>query len=304
MNYLSPTSVKLFTQDPELFYLRYLAKKRAPRDPQTQPMSIGSSFDAYAKSYLYEKVFGKGTDVRFDLETLFEAQVEEHNRDWAWENGKYVFEQYKKAGCIADLMVELNQAVGPPRFEITVQAEIEGVPLLGKPDVFFINKLGSRVIYDWKVNGYCAKSLKSPMAGYIKLREAGKTTKEHRDCVLLLYKGVYINAATYMTGDWADQLSIYAWLMGEPVGSEEVVFGIDQICGPKDRLRFATHRLRIRPDYQFHLLDLVKDTWEAIEQDHIFKDLSVEESQERGRLLEAEMEFEGLEREADWGECL
>ncbi len=304
MNYLSPTSIKLFTQDPELFYLRYLAEKKMKRDPQTQPMSIGSSFDAYAKSYLHEKLFGKGADPQFDLVTLFEAQVEEHNRDWAWENGKYVFDCYKKAGCVADLMVELNQAVGKPRFEITVQDEIAGVPLLGKPDVFFLNKLGARVIYDWKVNGYCAKSLKSPMAGYIKLREKGKATKSHRDCVLLLWRGVYINAATFMTSDWADQLSIYSWLMGEPVGSEEVVFGIDQICGPKDRLRFATHRLRITPDYQHNLLDLVKDTWEAIKQDWIFKDLEIEESKERCRLLEAEMEFEGLEREADWEGCL
>ena len=304
MNYLSPTSVKLFTQDPELFYLRYLAENKMKRDPQTQPMSIGSAFDAYTKSYLHEKLFGKGADVRFDLETLFEAQVEEHNRDWAWENGRYVFDRYKRAGCVADLMLELNQAVGTPRFEIKVQAEIEGVPLLGIPDIFFINKLGLRVIYDWKVNGYCAASLKSPMAGYIKLREAGKATKSHRDCVLLLWKGIYINAATFMTGDWADQLTIYSWLMGEPVGSEEIVFGIDQICGPKNRLRFATHRLRIQPAYQFHLLDLVKDTWKAIEEDWIFRDLDIEDSRARCTLLKTEIEFEGLEREKDWEDCL
>ncbi len=304
MNYLSPTSVRLFTQDPELFYLRYLAKNKMKREPQTQPMSIGSAFDAYTKSYLHERLFGKGANPQFDLEALFEAQVEEHNRDWAWHNGQYVFDAYKKAGCVADLMMELNQAVGTPRFEIKVQAEIEGVPLLGIPDIFFINGLGARVIYDWKVNGYCAKSLKSPMAGYIKLREAGKEVKSHRDCVLLLWRGIYINAAIFMTGDWADQLTIYSWLMGEPVGSEEIVFGVDQICGPKDRLRFATHRLRITPEYQFHLLDLVKDTWKAIEEDWIFRDLDIEESRDRCRLLESEIEFEGLEREADWEGCL
>jgi len=279
-----------------------MAESRAPREPQTLPMAAGAAFDAYVKSYLFERLFGPSD--QFKLETIFESQVESGNRDWAWENGRFIFEAYKKAGCLGDLMVELNQAVGDPRFEITVSDEIGGVPLLGKPDVFFINKLGARVIYDWKVNGYCSPRLKSPMRGYTKLRDQGKV-KEHVDCFLLLFKGIMINVALFLEDgnrDWADQLSIYGWLLGEPVGSEEIVYGIDQICGPKDRLRFATHRLRIRPDYQFRLLELIQDIWRSIEDDWIFQDLEKEESQERCRLLGMEMAFEGLEREDEFKE--
>ena len=301
MKFLSPTSIKLFNSDPETFYLRYLAKVKAKREPQTQPMAVGAAFDAFVKSYLYKSLFGKEGD--YELRSLFENQVEKHNWDWAWDAGGLVFNQYLKAGCVADLMIELNQAIGPPRFEFTVNSEVEGVPLLGKPDLFFINKLGARVIYDWKVNGYCSKALKSPMKGYVKLRDQGKV-KEYKDCHLHLFKGIMINLALFLEDgnkDWADQLVIYSWLLGEEVGSEEVVFGIDQICGGP-RLRFATHRLRVKPEYQFNLIDLIKDVWGSIQENWIFKDLEIEESQERCRLLEMEIEFEGIDRENEFKE--
>ncbi|KKK99128.1 hypothetical protein LCGC14_2635890, partial [marine sediment metagenome] len=83
--YLSPTSISLWQKDEELFYQRYLSENRLPREPQTQPMSIGSAFDAFCKSYLHEALFGKGADPCYSRGYLFEEQVQEHNRDWAWE---------------------------------------------------------------------------------------------------------------------------------------------------------------------------------------------------------------------------
>ncbi|MFA5758676.1 MAG: PD-(D/E)XK nuclease family protein [Clostridia bacterium] len=288
--YLSPTSIKLFYDDIEEFYMRYLSDVRRARDPQTQPMSIGSAFDAYVKSYLHEKIFGKGATAGgpYELETIFENQVEAHNRDWAWEHGKRVFEEYKKIGCLADLMLELGKAIGPPRFEFDVKGEIEGVPLLGKPDVFFINEQGARVIYDWKVNGYCGKALKSPMKGYLKLRE-GITCKTHKDCYIIRFQGIDINVGmTLEEGDqgWASQLAIYGWLLGEPVGSEQLITGIDQICGPASRLRFASHRLKVSPDYQFALLENITNAWDIILSDWIFRDMDEESSRKRCLILD------------------
>ena len=144
IKYLSPTSVKMFNNDPEVFYRHYVM--RGARTPQTQPMAVGSAFDAFVKCHLYARLFGKSDE--WDTRTLFEQQVEEHNWAWAWENGQIVFDAYKEAGCVADLLRELGQAVGKPRFEFTVAGDVEGVPLLGKPDVFFINNQGARVIYD------------------------------------------------------------------------------------------------------------------------------------------------------------
>ena len=65
-------------------------------------MSIGSAFDAFLKSHLHKVLFG-GTDPRFELEAIFEEQVESHNRDWAKVHGEYVFNFYRECGALADL---------------------------------------------------------------------------------------------------------------------------------------------------------------------------------------------------------
>lgn len=293
--YLSPTSISLWQKDTTEFYERYLSDYKRPRDPQTNPMAIGSAFDAFAKSYIFESLFGKGHDPRYAKEAIFEEQVSPHVRDWAWENGEYVFQQYKDAGCIADLMLDLNQAIGDPRFEFTIQdtvsTQIGEIPLLGKPDIFFTNKLGARVILDWKVNGYCAARLTSPMKGYVKLRDGDKPVKTHKDAHVIRVLGMDINVAHCLEDvqqTYADQLSIYSWLLGEPFGSEQMLTGIDQICGPKTRLRFATHRCKISPDYQFELLALIEQIWETIHSGWIFQDMTEEQSKLRCELLDME----------------
>lgn len=308
--YLSPTSVHLYHNDLEEFYLRYLSAIRLPRFPQTKPMSIGSAFDAYVKAYLHERLFGKGNNSRFELANIFEEQVEEHNRDWAWEHGRRVFEQYKNAGCLADLMLELNQSIGSPRFEFSIQdmidTDIGDIPLLGKPDVFFINSEGARVVYDWKVNGYCVTRITSPMKGYVKLRTRKDgdpkryTIKQHPRCVAILFKGIMINAAMFLEEGnpaWANQLAIYSWLLGESIGSEGVIFGIDQIVGPEDQLRFASHRLRIRPEYQYHLVDQIKVIWDSIIKGHIFREMTLDDSRARCELLESVTQNENMSDE-------
>jgi len=275
-------------RDVESFYVRYLREEKIPRSPQTQPMGMGSAFDGFVKAYIFKCIHGKYDDT-YNPENLFETQVEPHNRDYCWEHGLRLFEAYKKAGCCADLMLEVNSAIGVPQFEFTIKDTIEGVPLLGKPDMYFFSKEGTRIIYDWKVNGYCAKSLKSPMKGYVKLREEGKLEKIHKDAVVTDFGGVKINAAMYLeegSKDWADQLAVYSWLLGEEIGSESFVAGIDQICGPKDRLRFATHRCRVSSGWQRGFMDVAKDCWETINSDHIFRHLSKEDSQAQCQLLD------------------
>src|ERR1700733_9743280 len=93
MAYLSPTSLSLFLKDETQFYMQYLAENRPARPPQTVPMAVGSSFDAFAKSYLYEALFGK-KDPKFELMAIFEAQVEPQNRDRAYKDGEHVFKEY------------------------------------------------------------------------------------------------------------------------------------------------------------------------------------------------------------------
>lgn len=295
VKYLSPTSIDLFYKDTQEFYLRYLADNRPPRFPQTQPMSVGSAFDAYIKSYLYETLFGNVTP-EFELDTLFEAQVEEQNRDWARDAGKYCFEQYKDHGALADLMIELEQATEDPRFEFTVEgrvnheANIDGVTLLGKPDVYFHTKEGGAVVYDWKVNGFCSRSNTSPAKGYINLRPGGKI---HPKAFPAPKNGLMINSAMTLdevNDSWATQTAIYAWLLGEEVGGEFIV-GIDQLaCGaagnPYPEIRVAKHRCLIAKDFQLEVYNKAVHVWEVIKSGHIFRELTKEASLSRQSMLD------------------
>ena len=259
-------------------------------------MSIGSSFDAYVKAYLYEKL-ALGNDAAYSFEALFKAQVEAHNRDWALLHGNHAFECYKKSGALADLMLSLKRSVGKPRFEFDVtgivngyiQSEQTGVMLKGKPDVFYINENRDKVILDFKVNGYCSNSSVSPMPGYVRLRSAAdQMPKTHKDAFVM--KGV--NVGTYLetlNEDWARQLSFYGWLCGCDVGSDFIV-ALDQLaCAPGGDypiIRVAEHRLRVSPEFQQLTFEACVHAMSVINSDHFFRDLSKEESQARCKMLD------------------
>lgn len=307
IKYLSPTSIALYEQDKEAFYIQYISDNHPPRDPQLQVMSIGSALDAYVKNYLHESLFGKEhkDSNKFKFETIFEAQVEKHNRDWAREHGKYCFEQYKGSGALADLMLELQKSSGEPRFEFDVQGVINGfregientlgeVTLLGKPDVSFITEQGAHVVLDFKVNGYCSTYNTSPVAGYVRLRGAGKTNYgAHKDAFIIEDKGIKINCATtfdVVKKDWAQQLAIYSWLCGSPVGSDFII-AVDQlVCnynkGGLPNIKIAEHRMKIDSDWQRKLFTRICDVWECCQSDWFFRDMNREDSIERCKLLD------------------
>jgi hypothetical protein len=303
-NYLSPSAISIFKKSKEEYYLQYLSEIPAPRFPQTQPMSIGSAFDAYVKSWLHEALFGKNNDPKFNLITLFEAQVSPENRDWAFEHGAYAFDCYKRSGALADLMLELQSSIGTPRFEIEIKGVVNGhregitkempngVVLLGKPDVFYINKFGVHVILDFKVTGWCSGRTTSPMAGYLRVRGInGPSNGPHKNCFPMLWKGTMINTGQYLNEfneDWANQLSTYAWLLGCEVGSEFIT-AIDQLCckpsGKFPEVKVAEHRLRVHPDHQWKFFAEAQDLWNRI-QEHYYSELSYAESKVKCEQLE------------------
>ena len=325
VRYLSPTSLRLFEEDRTEFYLRYLADERPPRMKQTQPMSIGSAFDARVKSYLVENLRGE-TDTEFDFENLFASQVEEHNRVWAREASRYVFNAYVKSGALADLMIELEQAMHEPRFEFTIEDRVShrsnpdtAVPFLGKPDVYFVTKDGGQVIFDWKVNGFCGKSPTSPKKGYIivrdgyapkppALKESRGNGSAHKDAQLMVVNGLTINIAHHLEDisiDWATQLAIYGWVLGEEVGSKFIV-GIDQIVSkglqkPWPLIRVASFRNTISEIYQHDVFERAVKAWTCIQTGYIFDSLPREESDARCLLLDDyHKAFEGEGKNEEW----
>lgn len=301
--YLSPTAITLYRRDPEAYYIQYLSDVRPEREPQTQAMAIGSAFDAYAKSDLHEKLFGKGNDPKYAFDSIFEAQVEPQWRDWARLHGLYVFDCYEKSGALADLMLDLQKASNVPKFEIEIMGAIHGsrepkeiarggVIFLGKPDLFYINAHGAHVELDWKVNGYLSKTAVSPMKGYIRLRKDPKKSGKHPECVIKMHIGVLINQALKLEDcnpDWATQLSIYAWLSGCDIG-EEFIAGIDQVCcSPTGTefpdIRIAEHRMLVSPPFQHSVFDLAVEIWQRAHSEHFFKELTLEESKARCEML-------------------
>jgi hypothetical protein len=299
--YLSYSAMALFESDIEEFYLRYLAPTRPPRIPQERPASIGSAFDAYAKSALH-KDLGLPQDDKYELDALLTAQVEPHNLDWAREEGAYVFESYKVAGQYDMLLSLLSQSIEPPRFEFTVNAEINGVPFVGKPDCRFV--LPGRdgpihVIHDFKVSGYCGKKTVSPTTGYFVVNDGFRAAKQNKSHGQphKLYTPLEISPSFVIDSgcledrstSWADQLTLYGWALGEKIG-DPVVLSIDQLVakpipGQRPLMRVASYRARVRRSYQEHLAKRLKDAWNVITSGHIFRTLSFEDSNIRCQLL-------------------
>jgi hypothetical protein len=311
IEYLSPSAISKYEQGVEDYYLQYLAEIRPPRELQTQPMAVGSAFDAHCKSYFHNVLFGKGhkDSNRFDLDAIFEAQVEEQHRDWARIHGKHAFEAYKASGALLNLLTELKSSQTDPRFEFDVRGQINGyrdglstkigeVTLLGKPDAAFTNRDGNHIVLDWKVSGWCSNWPVSPMPGYVNLRDTnGRNAGCHKNCSPYELGSLTINIGSFLehhNKDWARQLAIYGWLVGEPIGGDFIT-AIDQlVCKPQaggiPSVRVAEHRLRIHEEFQRKVFDRACEIWEIVHSDHIFRDMTLEDSKGRCELLDQRAE--------------
>lgn len=301
--YLSPSSFSMWLNERDKFYLQYCSSLPKKREPQNIAMSIGSAFDAFAKSFLHEKLIGK--NPKFEFSTIFESQVEPHNRDQAMKDGKYVWRMYNETGGLASLIEELNGCIGPPNFETDISgivtgksANIMGVPLLGKPDIFFTAKTGARITHDWKVNGmydfkgnYHATG-QSPKKYYVK---SLPDFESHKEFDPAMHKGILIHKGCGLEGvdvSWANQLCIYSWLLGESIGSD-FICAIDQLVCRTSKvvglpnIRVVKHRCLITPDYQRKLFEQLQECWAGIQNDHVFTELTLSDSQARQTMLEA-----------------
>jgi hypothetical protein len=158
-----------------------------------------------------------------------------------------------------------------------------------------MNKIGGHIILDFKVNGFYSKYPVSPHKGYLRIYPG---LYQHKDCVQCDHFGMKVNklyTLNMINEEWASQLSIYSWLCGVDVGSDWIA-GIDQIaCDGKDarppKLRVAQHRTLVDKDFQQSLFNEAADTWEAINSDHIFREMSYEDSKKRCAMLDQQVQM-------------
>lgn len=316
IKYLSPTSFKLFEANPEEFYKIYICKS-GDRTPQNSYMALGSGFDALVKSYMYGKLVGNKATFeeakRFDKDLLFDAQVSYEPKSEIRDKSDKVFAWYQSTGALADILLEMEDMIGRPRFEFEITSKIEGsehldesisfnesnnhghlieanvsgIPLSGRPDLYYRNKYDANVIHDWKVS-----SKGSPRPGYVRCRPINTC---HRDALPTKYKGLVINSAVYAEDcfqDWTDQLTIYAWLLGVPIGGD-IIISVDQLCIEQNRI--AAHRVRVSEKYQKRLYNRLYKAWTIINSDYFFRDMSYEDSKARCEVLKQRIVSTGNE---------
>lgn len=289
MKHLSFSSYKLFHTDPHQFYIRYISPIKLPREPQNHYMAVGSAFDAYVKAALYIDLV-KGSDPFYEFENLFNAQVESHNREVARKDGREVFDMYRHSGAYQSLLKLMENCVGPPRFEYNLSANIDGIILFGKPDISFFHRDGCRIVGDFKVNGFYSKTPPYAKSGYINMFPG---SQQHGKAYLEKYRGITINAAGTLDRtaiEWAQQLTMYAWMLGEPVGGDYVLLIEQIVCNSINRVhRVARHCARVSTEFQQAFFEDVKSVWECANAGYVFRNLTYEENVMKCKVIDAEL---------------
>lgn len=285
--YLSPTSLATFENASDKFVLTYVAG--IPRTPQLRVMAVGSAFDAYVKGAIAEDLL----DQKGITEQLMETQVIETWRIEVNGHGKRLLKLYKSSGAYSKLLKEMEGAEDIA-FEFDAKCILSnGVPISGKPDLYFVLPDGIKTIIDWKVSGFYSKA--SPTPGYSRLLDAnGNNRGPHRDCMVMRKYGFEVGVGGDIKSEWEDQITMYSWCL-EPSSAEQTVWilGIDQLVlqnitgkyvGPKgQKFKVAGYR-KIRKDNQV-LLDRLKRAWDHIQQEWYYPQFTLEESRTRTEQL-------------------
>jgi hypothetical protein len=253
INYLSPSSLRMFEEDPNGFYLRRLGPKDTPV-PETMepsfPQSVGLSFDALVK----ETVAGMmGIDVPAMDETLKKIQVEP---DRALGLGGRLVAHYARAGALGWLLLE-----GPKALEARYDGTIDGVPVRCQIDCV----LRDNTPLDWKVAGANRPGQVSPAKGYSRgfdSREPGKP-KAHK------LVGIPLDE---IDKDWATQMTIYSEILGVQT------VAIDQVIVGDGYARYAQYRTTVSDKFREDVKRRLRDAWAAISEERVVdENLSVAE---------------------------
>jgi hypothetical protein len=237
---MSFSAYRTYQQDPEEYYMRYLANVRPPQPPSGKAANVGTVFDVLVKRQLAH-------DLGMPQPPEDLARVE-----WpeAHDVGAWVLAQYQELGAYAALLHTLERSTRIA-FEAKLENDFHGLQLKGYPDLTFLYE-GSPVVLDWKVRNSVSRWPASPTPGYILCRPKGNA---HKLCktmwVLPLAQhcegDLTYNAAPFESfGElYAQQCQIGGWLTGTPAP----LCWIEELCCKPDPdtpgrpiVRVATHR--------------------------------------------------------------
>jgi hypothetical protein len=298
---ISPSSLATWEFNREEFYLKYLAEDRPKKPPQEVYMAAGSSFDAFVKSRIHTDIFGESQTAGspYEFETIFESQVEPQCRDKAREMGAYLMGKYISSGAYGALISDIQDSPFAPQMEFQVEKVVNGIPLLGKPDLRYITRGGVHIVSDWKVNGSYSEWGVSPVQGFKVSRSLKKnswTTESHKKYFPKTVGDVEVNVncLSDFSPDWATQLTMYGWCLGEEPGDENFVVRMEQFAcrpggvrsGPELQVKVVTHMSTICGRFQMNVMSRLIEMWTAIQKNHIFTDMTLEQSIENCEMVE------------------
>ena len=272
-SYLSASSLKMIENMPSTFFIDRLSGEERLPEEQGLPASVGSAFDYFIKIYLAQKMEWHGT-VGGKLEnmrnTLYKGMYSETERGrfygksvseilWALnvtnpENkmeaagaGKLIFEAYKKTPMSkpdAYVDIEIHS-------KYTLKHNGTEVPMFGKGDAI-VKAPGGIAPKDWK----CSYGIVSPTKGYKTVWRNGVNSSPHKD-----YKKD--TPMELINPDWATQLCIYNWMMGNQIGN--VSYGyIDQAFFKNNEVCIAEYEGVITPDFQHRVADRIVSAWNSL----------------------------------------
>jgi hypothetical protein len=232
--YLSPSSLKTAMKQPYTFYLTRLVDDPIAREPQSLPGAMGSAFDVFVKLMLvvkgrvdlkpyqlqtrlidscYDPTM-RAEYAEMDLPTMFyKMSVEEQHRKAVKDDASALMVNYCKSSLFLDLAfhdIEIHRY-----FSVLGDNNII-VPIFMKGDAsvtVMTTKDNYEVVpLDWKVTGYGSKTGASPTAGYKRIWSIENGLEgPHPDYTP-------DRSMALVDESWADQLCVYGWGMGRPIG--------------------------------------------------------------------------------------
>ena len=256
IEYLSPSSLSQFEEDPLAFYFQRLGpiEYRPERDPQTYPMAVGSAFDALVKWRIAQR---NGLDCPTPKEMIRENVVTPDRREEAILFGRGLADFYEECGALDDLADTTSVEV------LCDVATVPGTGKFGVPIKGEIDAVRGAVVHDWKVTGAGSSYARSPNPGYVGLWDSR--------CPAIKFKAHprAWEPFEHLNAKWATQCVMYHWMLGRGIDAPLAV-SIDQVvCAPDGRVRVAQYRGDVSVEFQLAVKDRLSGAWQAISQQSV-----------------------------------
>lgn len=290
---LSPSSRALWLKDRTAWFIRY--QTQTTRDPQGLPQALGSAFDGLIKNRI---------EVEFGLPVRdYSLQVE--NPAWRLDDcvvqrmAREVCSFYLSQAGLAGLRLAADCDL---HLETEVRGLIDGVPVVGKPDLDYVvrstttipcttdsvNNILTYVMHDWKCNGILKMDGSLGTASPAPLYTFdSKTGAPHKDAWITKSINGVTSSISLVNGSlkpWLDQLATYGLLKGWRNG---FIGSVDQITRMgSGALRLTRYRDWIDASVLVEIAESYRGMWESINAGRCFTDLDeVSDKELQARLL-------------------